>query len=111
MTKLIAGLDIGNGYVKGKVKSETVTNIDIASGVAYVTNTHDIKTPDAELPEFMPEIFDRMDVSFETPLVPDRNRRLFGKRGLQSGMSIEEFDVYSDALSIRLAELERTYRL
>lgn len=95
MTKLIAGLDIGNGYVKGKVKSETVTNIDIASGVAYVTNTHDIKTPDAELPEFMPEIFDRMDVSFETPLVPDRNRRLFGKRGLQSGMSIEEFDVYS----------------
>ena len=95
MTKLIAGLDIGNGYVKGKVQSETVTNIDIASGVAYVTSTHDIKTPDSDIPEFMGEIFDRMDVSFESPLVPDKNRRLFGKRGLQSGMSVEEFDVYS----------------
>lgn len=95
MTKLIAGLDIGNGYVKGKIQSGSTTNIDIASSVAYVTATHDIKVPASEIPEYMKDIYNRMDVSFETPLVNDKNRRLFGTRGLQSGMSVEEFDVYS----------------
>jgi plasmid segregation protein ParM len=36
-----------------------------------------------------------MDVSFDSALIKDTTRRIFGRRGLQSGMSIEEFDVYS----------------
>lgn len=95
MNKIIAGLDIGNGYVKGSVYGENLSSIDIPSGVAYVTNTHDIKTTLNDADEVISDIFNKLDVSFSSPLVNDDNRRIFGRRGLQSGMSIEEFDVYS----------------
>lgn len=95
MMKLIAGLDIGNGYVKGSVEGKFKGDIDISSSVAYVTSTHDIKTPLSEAEEAIGDIYNLMDASFESPLVADSNRRIFGKRGIQSGMSIEEFDVYS----------------
>ena len=41
-----AGLDIGNGYVKGaiSVNGEKETGIDFLSGVAIQTSSHDIKT-------------------------------------------------------------------
>lgn len=93
--KIIAGLDIGNGYVKGAILGAGSSTVDIPSGVAYVTNTHDIKTPLADADEVINDIYNRMDVSFSSPLIKDDNRRIFGRRGLQSGMSIEEFDVYS----------------
>lgn len=95
MIKLTSGLDIGNGYVKGSVAGTDVSNIDIPSSVAYVTSTHDIKTSLAEAGELIADIYNHMDASFISPLVEDNNRRIFGRRGLQSGMSIEEFDVYS----------------
>lgn len=95
MIKLTSGLDIGNGYVKGSVAGTDISNIDIPSSVAYVTSTHDIKTSLAEAGELIADIYNHMDASFISPLVEDNNRRIFGRRGLQSGMSIEEFDVYS----------------
>ena len=104
MAKLIAGLDIGNGYVKGStgvLDTNTVSNIDIPSGIAYLTSTHDMKTPVDEIPGVIADIYNNMDVSFESPLVvdqngmPDQNRRIFGTRGIQSGNVVEEFDVYS----------------
>ena len=81
MMKLLAGLDIGNGYVKGTagvLNSPMITEIDIPSGVAYMTTTHDIKTPADEIPGVIDDIFNKMDVSFESPLVGDTYRRLFG---------------------------------
>ena len=93
--KMIAGLDIGNGYVKGSVQTDSMSSIDIPSGVAYVTSTHDIKVPENEADEVISDIYNQMDLSFETPLIDDMTRRIFGRRGLQSGMSVEEFDVYS----------------
>lgn len=95
MIKLISGLDIGNGYVKGSVCGADISNIDIPSGVAYVTSTHDLKTTLADANEVIEDIYNKMDLSFESALVEDGNRRIFGRRGIQSGMSIEEFDVYS----------------
>ena len=95
MMKLISGLDIGNGYVKGSVFGTDMSNIDIPSGVAYVTSTHDIKSTLADADDVISDIYNQMDVSFDSPLINDSNRRIFGRRGLQSGMSIEEFDVYS----------------
>lgn len=43
---MIAGLDIGNGYVKGStsVNGSEKTTIDFMSGVAVQTHSHDIKT-------------------------------------------------------------------
>lgn len=90
-----AGIDIGNGYVKGCVNGNGTSNIDIPSAVAYVTSTHDIKTPLSDADSVMNDIYNQMDVSFDSALIKDTTRRIFGRRGLQSGMSIEEFDVYS----------------
>lgn len=95
---LLVTPDIGNGYVKGKaVKKEPgfVSIMDIPSCCAYVTSTHDLKAEDGEVPGIIQDIFNQMDVSFDSPVVTDGNRRLFGKRGIQSGMSLEEFDVFS----------------
>lgn len=97
-TKIIAGLDTGNGYMKGSARlmtSGTETAIDIPSCVAYVTNANDIKVKPEEVANTIDDIFNNMDVSFTSPLVKDMNRRLFGKRGIMSGMTLEEFDVYS----------------
>lgn len=91
----VAGIDIGNGYVKGCIEGTFQSDIDIPSGVAYVTTTHDIKTDLSEAEAVIGDIFNQMDVSFESSLINDTTRRIFGRRGLQSGMSVEEFDVYS----------------
>ena len=101
--KMISGLDIGNGYVKGKISTEgnTLCDISIPSDVAYATSMYDLKTPIGEAQPIMDDIFNNLDASFETPLVPDTTRRLFGTRGLHSGKSIEEFDVYASTSKAR----------
>lgn len=95
--KIVAGLDIGNGYVKGSLIGSTgeTSMVDIPSAVAYVTSTHDIKATEFDIPEIMADIYNQADLSFESNLINDTTRRLFGRRGLQSGMSVDEFDVYS----------------
>lgn len=100
-SKMIAGLDIGNGYVKGIVTSTEASMIDIPSAVAYVTNTHDIKATEVDAPEIMDDIYNQADLSFDSPLINDSTRRIFGRRGLQSGMSVDEFDVYSHVSKAR----------
>lgn len=102
--KMISGLDIGNGYVKGKVEvgeQQTLCDISIPSDVAYVTSSYDLKTPIGEAKTVIDDIFNQLDASFESPLVPDTTRRLFGTRGLHSGKSIEEFDVYASTSKAR----------
>ncbi|MBQ7635801.1 MAG: ParM/StbA family protein [Lachnospiraceae bacterium] len=96
--RIIGGIDIGNGYVKGLIENEKThkeTVVDIPSSVAYVTNIHDIKTEGKDIPYVIDNIFNEADISFDTPLIKDQNRRLFGERGVLSGMSLEEFDIYS----------------
>lgn len=96
--KILTGLDIGNGYVKGDAESPVTgahTCIDIPSCVAYVTKMNDIPVRASEVEGVIRDIFNEMDVSFDSPLIEDTNRRLFGKRGIYSGLSLEEFDVYS----------------
>lgn len=97
VNKMIAGLDIGNGYVKGSFVSNIgeATLFDIPSAVAYVTSTHDIKATEFDAPDIMADIYNQADLSFDSPLINDSTRRIFGRRGLQSGMPVEEFDVYS----------------
>lgn len=98
--KLVAGLDIGNGYVKGAVNTfenlgQKPKGIDFPSGVARIIYSHDIQTEPADAKPVIDDIFNQMDVSFGSNLVSDTTRRLFGKRGLASGSIIEEFDVDS----------------
>lgn len=93
--KLIAGLDIGNGYVKGAVNGNGLSKIDIPSGVAGVLVSTDIKPSLGEADEIFEDFYNHMDASFESPLIKDNMRRFFGKKGLNSGYSLQEFDVYS----------------
>lgn len=95
---LIAGLDIGNGYVKGRASQygAAPTNIDFPSGAAVVTTSHNIETPDSAIPGVMQDIFNELDASFDTPLVKRTNRRLFGRRGIESGMFLDQFNVASN---------------
>ncbi len=97
-TRILAALDIGNGYVKGKTMDMamgTMVSIDIPSCSAYVTGTHDLKEDPSAIPGIVADIFNTMDVSFDSPLVKGQNRRFLGRRAIQSGMPMEEFDVFS----------------
>ena len=89
---LLAGLDIGNGYVKAKINDGDA--FDLPSVVACVTSTHDIKAEDVKA--VVDDIFNHMDASFDSPLIETPgSRRFFGRRGITAGMSIQEFDVFS----------------
>lgn len=96
---IIAGLDIGNGYVKGQAKglSGRPTNIDLPSGVAIVRSTNDLKVKPEEIQATMDDIYNRMEASFSSPMISKPDRRLFGHRGLESGKGLDEFDVNSTA--------------
>lgn len=93
--RMIAGLDIGNGYVKGlaSVNGGQPVGIDFLSGTSLRTSTHDIKTPLSEIDKVMPDIFNNLDIGFDSTAVENHVPRLFGSRGVNSGGSFEEFDV------------------
>lgn len=103
-SKITAGLDVGNGYVKGVVRGTdkngqpVVDEIDLPSGVALVTRPNFVPTPDSEAVietqrSGEASIFNQLDVSFVSPLVADQYRRIFGQRALAAGGSFEEFNV------------------
>ena len=93
--KVIAGLDIGNGYVKGALVSQLgYTEVDIPSGVTLMTRSVAVPTPDKDASLELEDVFNVLDVSFTTPMVQDNYRRLFGARGLAAANgAFEEFDV------------------
>ena len=53
ITKLVGGLDIGNGYVKGKFRgnNDVVSILDLPSAVAIDNNPNDIPVPENEIDE------------------------------------------------------------
>lgn len=96
--KLIAGLDIGNGYVKGMVQdlsSQEGVTLDLPSSVARVIYPRDFKTEGVDVEEVMGDLFNHLDVSIASNAVGDSARRVFGERALSSGNALEVFDVDS----------------
>lgn len=98
---VVAGLDIGNGYVKAAVSEiekldQDSAKVDFASGVARLIYPKDIKVEDDEqIRMVINDIFNHLDASFGSNAVRDTTRRLFGQRALTSGSSLEEFDTES----------------
>lgn len=95
---ITAGLDIGNGYVKGITKADKADNakIDIPSCVATVANPTDLAAIDVA--EEIAEIFDRANVTIDSPLVTGifaTTRSYLGRRGVESGKPIAAFDIDS----------------
>lgn len=96
---IIAGLDIGNGYVKGATKTNNLNNVnvDIPSCVASVANPTDLAVTDVEAE--INDIFNRANVTFDSPLVTgifSTTRSYLGRRGVESGKPIASFDIESN---------------
>ncbi|MBD7970285.1 ParM/StbA family protein [Paenibacillus gallinarum] len=87
-----AGIDLGNGYVKQNINGR----VRVHPSVAVKQFNPDTPPVSADaIGSVIEDIFNQMDLSFLSPLVKSTERRLFGERALKSGMSLEEFDVFS----------------
>ena len=88
--ELNGGLDIGNGYVKALVESKGEggkrDTVDMPSAVAILTRPNQIPTSDEDAVEVLTgegaDFFNQLDASFDSPLIPDSYRRVFGMRSL-----------------------------
>lgn len=107
--KIIAGLDVGNGYVKGKASvndSEPIL-IDMPSVVSYTVGS-DIPKPVTD--EYIENFINEMDATIVSRAIPamDAGRVFFGQRGIRAGESLREFNIENhvpkckDALSTML---------
>ena len=98
--RLIAGLDIGNGYLKGSVKTKggnvDAVNIDMPSITAHVIAPKDVKISEADATAFFDDIFNELDVYYDSPVVNDKVRRYLGRRAQHSGLIMSEFNVLSN---------------
>lgn len=94
--KLVAGLDIGNGYVKGQTQVEDAKRIQFAlpSCVAAVANPTDLAAVDVK--GEIDNILDRATMTYDSPLVTGifaTTRAYLGKRGVESGKPVTSFDI------------------
>ncbi|ADK68881.1 MULTISPECIES: hypothetical protein [Mycobacteriales] len=103
-----AGLDIGNGYVKGVIEDRSadphdrsanvpVDMVDMPSVAATLIRPNLLQTPDADAPDVLAdgqEWFDNADLVFSSNLVPDTYRRVIGRRALATkASSVDAFDL------------------
>lgn len=107
---LVAGLDIGNGYVKGlvsgQVAGESVKDlVDMPSSATLLTRPNDLPeddglayavftgTSDRYSGDASGDIYNILDASFESNLVSNQHRYLFGQRSLNADGVFYQFDV------------------
>lgn len=93
--KIKMGLDIGNGYVKGKAKSDYSDDsilIDLPSTVSYTTAS---VLPAVVESNYIKDIFNNLDCSIQSNTIAERDkgRVLVGKRAILSGESQVEFNI------------------
>lgn len=95
---VIAGLDIGNGYVKGRFQdwNEKSLNIDAPSCVTGMPMPPSL----SEMPEHvMGDIFNNMVCQINSPIVSGTRYYAFGSKAIASGRSLIEFDIAAASLS------------
>lgn len=89
--KVIAGLDVGNGYLKGKLEADGhKVTIDMPSAVSYLklNETHLPEHPDED---YMMDFANHLDAKMD--LNGEQMRILFGNRSLDSGEASKEFNL------------------
>lgn len=95
---IISGLDIGNGYVKGRYKGDfnKSSDVDIPSCVAGLVNRPALP----QAPEtIMGDLFNNMICSIKSPIVAGSKYYAFGTTAISSGRSLLEFDIAAASLS------------
>ena len=92
---VVAGLDIGNGYVKGSYMNTegAPEKIDIPACAALIPNPVDV--PVVVDDDTIEDIFNRMECTMDSPIVKDKTRRLFGRAGINSNKTLERFNIDS----------------
>lgn len=97
----VAGLDIGNGYVKGVIERADGTSVDeidapsVAATITSPANAPDHDSLASSETSNPAHWYNRIDASFASSLVPDTYRRLLGKRALSGKVSdnLDEFEL------------------
>ena len=92
---ILGGLDIGNGYVKGKlvINDGDPFMVDMPSCVSYIPNTAWVPVePDNA---YMDNIYNELDCEITSAAInpSDRGRLLFGKRAVDSGNTPVIFNI------------------
>lgn len=108
--QLNGGVDVGNGYVKAVIENadgaeRTRDVIDMPSSVAVLTRPNQLPVSDTDAAAVVgapanggdADFYNALDASFNTPLVPDSYRRVFGTRSLTADGAFEEFDTVGRA--------------
>lgn len=98
---VIAGLDIGNGYVKCSAlstKPDPVTGmnqmrVDMPSCVACLSTPPAV--PDTVNDRYMESFYDKMVLSFKSPVIKEDRYVVFGAGAVSSGRSLTQFDIAS----------------
>ena len=108
MIKMIVGLDVGNGYVKGKaLVNNKFLLIDLPSVISYTAGSDFPMSPSDE---FMADIVNELDCTVLSKSIKtiDTGRMFFGTRAIRTGESLREFNIDNtepkckDALSVIL---------
>ena len=96
---VITGLDIGNGYVKGRFLGVDgrPLNIDIPSCVAGLSVPPAI--PVEVTDEYIENIFNNMVCLISSPVVKEKRYIIYGKGSINSGRSLTEFDIAASSFS------------
>lgn len=92
------GLDIGNGYTKAVLAQDAMNTgrqlIDLPSSMATVTHVNTTPISDAAAATVVnDDFYNQLDATFDTALVTDHYRHLFGRRGLRADSA--SVDVFS----------------
>lgn len=100
--RLTGGIDVGNGYVKGVIRSEVdglevFDTIDLPSAVVSTSrSTPKVPEADADARKIVVEddFYNRFAASFTTPLVGHSDLRTFGRAALSTpGSKFTQFEV------------------
>lgn len=95
--RIMGGIDVGNGYVKGllvNLKTDSFDEIDMPSQLSTIMRANDLPVSDIDAPDVITgDFYNELDVSFASALVPDNHRHLFGVRSLTANGSPEFFDI------------------
>lgn len=95
VVKLIAGIDIGNGYVKAKAQAlgaQKPSVVDMPSCISYTAQASIPKEPTVKVMANLAANADA-DIRSDAVDVLSEGRALFGERAVRSGRPLSEFDL------------------
>ena len=94
-----AGIDVGNGYVKALVKNPDMDKkaqaVDIPSATSTISSREaKIEAKDEiKIKNFFNDIYNLMEVSFESPMITETDHAYIGLRAVRSANPTEEFNL------------------